>query len=331
MENNKVIPGTPDNTVSAANSGQGKWVAVDAAALGGIPANAQPGVPFQGADGAMYCVKESPREMGHINSNLNNAIPTPSSIVQMPPIVQPIALVPYTSQNQPLLQYDPYSRPAEPTLEPKAPKYVKKPYKGISIASFIIALLGIVAIAVLSVATFKTTDIREGFISSGADMISSLLAAFGLAVSGNYYDAKIAPNLEQIPKDTLSTVIVFAIPVCVTIILVIFLVLAIKYIVKLGKKKSPRCFSVAALINIILSISVMALIIGMSNGEVASGLRGENLKNFFMFKSTIFAGAGLIISFIFSLVLLILPLCARKNAYMLEKTDNSGNTYIIND
>src|SRR5690554_6539580 len=87
-------------------SDNGKWVPVDPNALGFTVSGAM-NQPVQGPDGAYYCISNSQPEFNSIQSNQNNAFPTPSSFVQLPPIVQPISLVPYASQNQPLLQYDP--------------------------------------------------------------------------------------------------------------------------------------------------------------------------------------------------------------------------------
>ena len=111
----------------------GRWVPVDRNALGFDVPPLPGGQPVQGPDGSIYCVGNSQSQLQPVMSNAMNAVPTPSSIVQMPPIVQPIALVPYTSQNQPLLQYDPYSRPVDPPPQPKAPVYIRKPYTGLSL------------------------------------------------------------------------------------------------------------------------------------------------------------------------------------------------------
>ncbi len=78
-----------------------------------------------------------------ISANMHNAIPTPSSIVQLPPIVQPISLVPYASQNQPLVQYDPNVRPDIPETKTPEPVYRRKPYTGLSVAALIISIIAI--------------------------------------------------------------------------------------------------------------------------------------------------------------------------------------------
>ena len=74
-----------------------------------------------------------------IAANMNNAIPTPSSIVQLPPIVQPISLVPYASQNQPLVQYDPNVRPDVPETKTPEPVYKRKPHIGLSILVLVLS------------------------------------------------------------------------------------------------------------------------------------------------------------------------------------------------
>lgn len=338
---NQNVNTVPTNGAPAANE-NGKWVAVDPSSLSfAVDKNAPAGTKFQGADGAMYCVSDTEPKYSSVSSNANNAIPVPSSIVQMPPIVQPIALVPYTSQNQPMLQYDPYSRPVDPDVAPKAPNYIKKPYRGISLACLIIALIGGILLALLSVAYFKANDMRSAFSTSGIDLLIAFLMLCGVKESGgnpinsNYYNAKILPfvqNGQWGATDMLSTVVTIAVPVCVILIVIFSIVLLIKYIVKFAQRKSPRCFSVIAFLNIILCLATIGLLIGMSDAEVkiAEGARGENFWNFFAFNSTIYWGAGLIVALISSIALFVLPFCAKKNAYMVEKVDDA-RTYILNN
>lgn len=76
-----------------------------------------------------------------ISANMNNAIPTPSPIVQLPPIVQPISLVPYASQNQPLVQYDPNVRPEVPETRTPEPVYRRKPFVGLSVLVVVLSSL----------------------------------------------------------------------------------------------------------------------------------------------------------------------------------------------
>lgn len=312
------------------NETQGKWVAVDASTLG-FQFNGAPNQPMQGPDGAVYCMSESQPQYNPIGANNNYAIPTPSSIVQMPPIVQPIALVPYTSQNQPLLQYDPYSRPVEPQVAPKKPNYVKKPYKGISIVALILSLAGLLVTLFLSIASFRTNGVRPAFTVNGLDAVFSLLASFGVAVDSKYYLHRILPNDSRIPSDLLSTIVTYAVPAFSVLMMILFLVLIFKYIYKAGAAKSPRAFSFAAFINLILCISIIGMLLGMSNAETTIAERGANVLKFFTFKSSVYAGIGLVISLITSLFLFILPFFAKKNAYMLEKNDAAKRTFIIND
>lgn len=134
------------------NGQSGTWVPVD---MGGkVPDNisTDPNKPSVGADNGFYYADpyNAPAQgapYGGYNgqygapqpiaANMNNAIPTPSSIVQLPPIVQPIAMVPFASQNQPLVQYDPNVRPDVPETKTPEPVYRRRPYIGLSILAIL--------------------------------------------------------------------------------------------------------------------------------------------------------------------------------------------------
>jgi hypothetical protein len=309
----------------------GSWVPVDPGTLG-FKIDAAPGQEFIGPDGNKYCVKEAPAECATVASNRQNAIPVPSSIIQMPPIVQPIALVPYTSQNQPLLQYDPYSRPLDPQRAPKTPEYKRKPYRGLSLAALILSVAALLALLFLSVADFRTNLLRTEYRATGLDLFKALLILAGFGSGGSaYYSERIQNYLDRIPSDILSTVVVYSLPIFITVMMVVLIIMTIYYLVKLISGKTPRHFSVGALINIILSISVISVLLGMSNAEVTIPERSSNVTDFFMFRAGIATGIGLIIAFALSVVLLILPFFAKRNAYILNKEDPTLKTYIIED
>lgn len=134
------------------NGQSGTWVPVE---TGKVPDNVStdPNKPSIGADNGFYYADPyaAPAQgapYGGYNgqygapqpiaANMNNAIPTPSSIVQLPPIVQPIAMVPFASQNQPLVQYDPNVRPDVPETKTPEPVYRRRPYIGLSILAIIL-------------------------------------------------------------------------------------------------------------------------------------------------------------------------------------------------
>ncbi len=324
MENNNTTPVT--TPVDGMQQAPGRWVAVDQNSLGFSVPPLPNGQPVQGPDGALYCMGNSEEKVMPIAGNMNNAVPTPSGIVQLPPIVQPIALVPYTSQNQPLLQYDPYSRPVDPQPAPKAPVYIRKPYRGISIAALISALVAIVLLLVLGVAKFyEIENGRSEFNGTGIQLIKAIGDIVGLNTNSEYAQIVLA-NIAA--KNTMAKIVLSAIPFVVLVMVVLFAALIIKYIVKLAQGKSPRGFSVIALINLLLGILTVICLAIVSNTEVAD--KETNLKGFFLIgdHATIMCGIGLLIAIVLSIVLLILPLCPRKNAYMVEK-DPSKETYQI--
>ena len=143
------------------NGQAGTWVPVE---VGKVPENisTDPNCPSVGADNSYYfatpyAVPGQSNSYGApygqqtygggprpISANMNNAIPTPSNIVQLPPIVQPISLVPYASQNQPLVQYDPNVRPDVPETKTPEPVYRKRPFIGLSIVTIILTLIALI-------------------------------------------------------------------------------------------------------------------------------------------------------------------------------------------
>ncbi len=313
MENNNNNVGlqTPQDAQS-----QGRWVPVDASTVGNIPSDISANQTFQGEDGATYYLGESKPTLNHIGSNMNNAVPVPSSIVQMPPIVQPIALVPYTSQNQPLLQYDPYSRPVEPQVQPAQPEYKLNPYKGHSIAAVFIGLISLIAVLFLSAACFAGDAATAAYSSSGLDMLFALLAALGLGVSSDYFTNNIVPNYDAMNSDIISAIVIYAIPICVTLIMLLTICLIIKNIARWAKGVSPKCFSVAAFINIVLILAVLALLAGISNGSNTDASIGENLLAFLQRASSAYWGIGLLVALIANIAHLIVVALPKKNNYI---------------
>ena len=312
----------------------GRWVPVDRNSLGFDVPPLPKGQPVQGPDGAMYCVGNSQSQLQSIPSNSMNAVPTPSSIVQMPPIVQPIALVPFTSQNQPLLQYDPYSRPVDPPPQSKSPIYIRKPYMGLSAALMIIAILAAVFMVVLSLFDGNISGTRTaehqfvGFeVLIGAIDIFKL-DVFGLtSTPGVYYSTVVGTA-----TDTAAKIFAYALPFLAWIMAVGFVCLVVKYLIKLVRKRSPRCFSVAALIEFILFIVFAVGVMFITNGEMGSDM-GTTVERFFFIDSknpaSLMMSWGWLVSWILSLVLLILPFFARKNAYMVDKS-KVDDVHIIN-
>ena len=338
MEKNMIENSAPTSSVPV---DAGRWVAVDQNNLGfSVPALPN-GQPVQGPDGALYCTRKSQDVVAPVAGNANNAIPTPSGIVQLPPIVQPIALVPYTSQNQPLLQYDPYSRPVDQTAEQKAPTYVRKPYKGISIAGLIVALLGLFGFLFLVTFTLgvagKMFGNSEAGPYSGYDIIAGIVKVFDIKDVFVWY-SNLYLNLSGSPRAMLALAIL---PFISLIIAVLYVCLAIKYIAKLATGKSPRSVSVLAIINTILTIFVIILGGFIFNAEVAAEgilkleFDSASIVDYLMNTTTtitetgFYVGAGVWVSLVASIALIILPLCPKKNAYMVEQ-DPSKESYSIN-
>ncbi len=176
-----------------------------------------------------------------ISANTNNAIPTPSSIVQLPPIVQPISLVPYASQNQPLVQYDPNVRPEVPETKTPEPVYRRRPYPGISILVIIFSIVALLFGCLVPVGktTFNTVInlVQQGQISE--------------LIGGN--------------TDMLIPVVV---GVLYALSFVFIIIVCIDAIVKLSKQKVIAKFNVFNLLALIFLAAGVALTMLLLSGSV---------------------------------------------------------------
>lgn len=318
------VPADGGRTPVPSNDYNGMWEAVNPDEVQ-IPLTAEPGKPFVGPDGQVYCIADSEPEFTGISQNLNNAVPTPSSIIQMTPIVQPIALVPYASQNQPLLQYDPNSRPPE-IIETR---YKRKPYPFICGLACAFAALGIALILILSL----ISKAQGSFSASGVDVISSFLAGIGIgSTSGGYYENVIdifgglGGAFSGENGSFLNGIVVIGIPLIEIILIVLFVVLIVKYFRRLVIAQSPRNFSVVAFIAVILSVCQLFLLFGLSrifDPETGFG-------DFFAGKAQIGIGFGAWATLVISVLILLLPAFTNKKAFVIDNAvDNQ--TYYFED
>lgn len=298
----------------------GKWVPIDPSELSFSISGAE-GQPIQGPDGHIYCVGSSEPALAPVNSGAN-AIPRPSSIIQMPSIVQPISLVPYTSQNQPMLQYDPYSRPLPPEAPEGAPRYKKKPYRGLSLALMLVALLALVLPLVFAVSQ------GEALLCTGADLVKSLFQLAGVGdFSSTYYAETIEPMgsiSQQMIERPYDTIAILGLPIIFAFILLFNIILIFKYLIKLIKGSSPRGFSILALGNILLSVSIIAILYGMSAGID----NATSIQTFLIGQTAIGYGLGILAAALLNLVLLILPFMAKKYAHILD-VPGTNRTYFF--
>lgn len=302
-------------------SDNGRWEAVDASTLG-FTVSGDMNRPMQGPDGNIYCIGNSAPNYTGIAANQYNAIPTPASIVQMPPIVQPIALVPYASQNQPMLQYDANQRPPVPeTRKGPNPKYRKKPYSGISVAQMIIMALCIVLILVFAVLVLPSAN---GDVDvTGIDSVLSTVKVFknsfnpGSAQYFDYIEAEVFRNGFKAGFDANFTnaLLTFLVPLFTALLVIIAYVGFMVYLVKLCKKQNPRGFNVCAFINLLLCVG-LALVGIFLDGRVYG-------------QATTFSYA-LIPTAVLSLLSIILNYFAKKNAYVLDE-DSLKMTHIFRE
>lgn len=215
------------------NGVSGKWVPVDEKDAPSSVSN-DPANPSIGMDGAYYYSSENTgfNAPTPIGANMNNAIPTPSQIVQLPPIVQPIAMVPYTTQNQPLVQYDPnYRPPIEKTAAPE-PVYRPKAFAGIS------AFIALFAIAIIVVGCLLP-------IYNDMTVIDGVL---------NVLESDIAGTLSG--GDIMAIIGLF-LPVVYALVMVFCLIILINALVKLGKTKPLSKLNGWTLVALILSAAAL--------------------------------------------------------------------------
>lgn len=296
----------------------GRWVPIDSSEIE-FTISGDLDRPIQGPDGHIYCMGNSEPTLAPVNPS-TNAIPRPSAIIQMPSIVQPISLVPYTSQNQPMLQYDPYSRPLPPEAPQDAPRYKKKPYKGLSLALVLIALIALVLPLVFNIAL--------GVLSpTGLDLVKAALNVVGIeGYSSTYYNGAIAPmsdflrEIEAKPYDTLA---ILSFPFIYVLIALFTLFLILKYIIKIAMSKSPRGFSVLAFGNILLSILLILVIYGISLGLNEQ----TQLAPFLLGQTPMSLGHSIYLLLVLNLLLLILPFTAKKYAHILDMPGHQPTYY----
>ncbi len=252
-----------NNTRRGVVNGQtGTWVPVE---TGRVPDNisTDPNKPSVGADNSYYFATPfasnapdpynpygyqqpygGPRP---ISANMNNAIPTPSSIVQLPPIVQPISLVPYASQNQPLVQYDPNVRPDVPETKTPEPVYRKRPFIGLSIVTIIFTLIALVVGCLIPMEKYALMNVVN-------------LVQKGEVVS-----------LLNGDMDVLIPVVIGVLYALAFLFIVIVL---IDGIVKLCKLKAVRKFNVLSLLALIFLIAAVVLAFVLQKVEIAYCISG---------------------------------------------------------
>lgn len=263
------------------NGQEGTWVPVESSEAPFQVSN-DPQNPSVAPDGSCYYSQtgspQSANEFAPIAANQYNAIPTPSNIVQLPPIVQPIALVPFASQNQPMVQYDPNYREEIPKTNLE-PIYRPKPYSGLSV--FCIFL----AVAILVVGCLVEC-LSVG--ASALDSVFGLLTEFGIEGMTSVYFAEVIKA-----GDSMALIV----PIAYLASLVIAFVMVIYYLVKLAKRVSPRHFSVATLVGLVLALVALIMTFVMENVDPS-------------------AGAYIIV--VLYVVLFIAPFFARKGAQVID-------------
>lgn len=294
MDNQNNIPAAQAHR-GAVNGQQGTWVPVDAESVP-FPVSGDASNPSMGKDGSYYYSQggqpTTTGGFGPIAANQYNAIPTPSNIVQLPPIVQPIALVPFASQNQPLVQYDSSYR-EEITRTNLEPIYRAKPYSALSV---ICALLAAIAVAVMLI-------IGCAGHASALDTIFGLLAVAGMGGMTSQYHTDV---LSTIFTDGFSSgfsanaglaAMSIMIPIFYAVAIVCGIIAVVYFLVKLGRRESPRGLKVITLIGLIASVIALILIFAAKDIQL---------------------GAGAIVTVLVFIALLVVPFTAKPGAQIID-------------
>ena len=228
-----------------------------------------------------------------IAANQINAIPTPSSIVQLPPIVQPIALVPFASQSQPLVQYDPNYR-EEITKSNLEPIYMAKPYAGLSVLCIVLAIVAAVILCLLACIKVPDTD----YTATGLDSIFGVVALFGVAEIGSvYYDRILTVTCPDGSISGLNAIMSLVVPILYALVLICAVIFIIHFLIRLGRRKSPRGLYLFSLLGLIFAVA--AIIVMVIAEEMT------------------FAIGAIVVAVLF-LILLIVPFFARKGAQIID-------------
>lgn len=286
------------------NGQHGTWVPVEPESVP-FPVSNDPANPTMDGEGDYYYARGGEPQVQQqpmmpqagpapIAANQMNAIPTPSSIVQLPPIVQPIALVPFASQTQPLVQYDANYREEIPKTNLE-PIYMAKPYAGLSVLCILLALVAAVIMCLVACVKIPYADVT----ATGLDSIFGLVALLGVGgLSSVYYDnflSVAAPDgFAGLSVDGIMGVMI---PILYALALICAVIAIIYYLVKLGRRKSPRGFFVISLLGLLFAIAAIILMAIVKQLEFA---------------------AGAIVVAVLFLILLIVPFFAKKGAQVVD-------------
>ncbi len=300
--------GRPDFTP---NGVAGTWVPVDNQTLP-FTVGGDINKPVQGPDGSFYCIGSGATQMGPVASNQYNAIPTPSQQIQLTPIVQPIALVPFASQNQPLLQYDPNQRLPEQPMAPVATNsYKTKAYYGLNIIMTVFALAVLAALIVFNSIKVGVDLVGVKAIDSITDVLSLFNIGQGAGVYSNeflvfIFSGKFSSGLEE---NMLQSILAVLVPLLLAVAGVLAVFLTIKYIVKLIQNKAPSGFSVTAFIGLIAIVAVIVI-------QFVTGDEGKLLYKGVDIGAYIVAGMYLL--------LFIIPLFTKRSVERTRDTSNGS-------
>lgn len=279
------------------NGQQGTWVPVDAETVP-FPVSSDASNPSLAQDGNYYYAQGGQPAaagggFGPIAANQYNAIPTPSSIVQLPPIVQPIALVPFASQSQPLVQYDANYREEIPKTNLE-PIYRAKPYAGLTVLCILLAVASCVIMCLIAC-------LKSG--ATALDSVFGLLVLLGAGSFTSVYHGEVLSKAfasgfsAGFSADFGAAIMAFLVPVFYALAIILAVIAVIYYLVKLGKTASPRNFNVAALLGLIFSAANIVIMF------VADGMTPD---------------IGAYVTAALFLVLLIVPFFARKGAQVID-------------
>lgn len=186
-----------------------------------------------------------------------------SEQLQLPPIVQPIAFVPYSTQDQPLYMYDEaideyqtvdhYQQPADYAADYAAePVQKSKPArKGVQWAPIVLALLGLVMVALLVVPKFVEALSILSVVgsTSGLDVILNLVDQFSAGFSAD-----------------------LIVPIAIAVVGVTAVLTVLVGLIQITRKGACVLLKLIVAIMLIAALVAMIMLLTEGGNEIAIGL-----------------------------------------------------------
>lgn len=183
--------------------------------------------------------------------------------LQLPPIVQPIAFVPYSTQDQPLYMYDEaideyqtvdhYQQPADYAVDSAAEpvETAKSARKGVQWAPIVLALLGLIMVAVMVIPKFVEALSILSVVgsTSGLDVILNLVDQFSAGFSSD-----------------------LIVPIAIAVVGVTAVLTVLVGLIQITRKGACVLLKLIVAIMLIAALVAMIMLLTEGGNEIAIGL-----------------------------------------------------------